>query len=63
MKDIKMKKDYLLWRYHFLMVFGVGFLLIGGFLQLVYTDNHDFVLVDSPKDFYEGELNANRYPI
>ncbi|SVB42767.1 uncharacterized protein METZ01_LOCUS195621, partial [marine metagenome] len=22
-----MKKDYLLWRYHFLMVFGVGFLL------------------------------------
>ena len=58
-----MKKDYLLWRYHFLKVFGVGFLLIVGFLQFVYTDQHDFVLVDSPKDFYEDELKANRYPI
>ncbi|MAP88688.1 hypothetical protein CMK16_15195, partial [Candidatus Poribacteria bacterium] len=44
-----MKKDYPLWRYHFLKVFGVGFLLISGFLQLVYTDQNDFVLVDSPR--------------
>ena len=60
-----MKKYYPLWRYHFLKVFGVGFLLIGGFLQLVYTDqnDNDFVLVDSPKDFYEDELKANRMPI
>ena len=58
-----MKKDYPLWRYHFLKVFGVGFLLISGFLQLVYTDQNDFVLVDSPKNLYEDELKADRMPI
>ena len=44
-------------------MFGVCFLLLFVFLQLVYTDQHDFISVDSPKNFYEDQLSAERMPI
>ena len=58
-----MQKDCLFWQYNFLKMFGVCFLLLFVFLQLVYTDQHDFISVDSPKNFYEDQLDAERMTI
>ena len=58
-----MQKDCLFWQYNFLKLFGVCFLLLFVFLQLVYTDQHDFISVDSPQNFYEDQLSAKRMTI